>query len=341
MPACGTPTVLGRLAGGTPRAVVSGRFVAADIDDLLVAAVEGTVRLAPLPGRPAQPAHLYRLTLYRQSASGLVEVWRSELLLGSADSSLPGPWTGADLDQDGRSELLVFLPDSCLIVRFDAAGARQQSVAPVGVNVAAAAWCDLAGDGNYRLVTLEPGFGPTRPSLLHFWDWTGESFVPAVFAPLGFDWGDSVTVQLLGAVRLDDYSGQLPMIAGIYRSVRPSRYGIIWQNAPGSVRFTSVPFPWREWFSKTEVLPAGRLELFNVGDTLVAAGYFVPGQRTKKTERSFAALQDGVWRLLSPTENAAQLAGPVCRFTWQRRPGWLEARDGLLFFYDGEIFHWR
>ncbi len=339
--ACGAPSVIGRVEGGAVRSVVSGRFVTADLDDLLIATAEGTVRVAPLPGRAAQPVHLYRLALYRQSGPGLVRVWQSDPLLGTADSTLPGPWAAADLESDGRTELLIFHPESCLVVRFDALGQSSRAVPMPGAAVEAAAWCDLAGDGRYRLAALERGAVPGPLRLLRFWDWADSGFAPAAVEPLGFDWGDSVAIHLLGAARLEDYHGLLPVIAGIHRAVRPGLYGIAWSDSPGSVRFTAVPFPWRNWFSKTEVLPAGRLELFNVGDTLVAWGYFVPGARPSGPGRSFAALQDGAWRLLQLTEAAARIAGPACPFSWQGHAGWLEARDGLLHYYPDGIFRWR
>lgn len=335
------PRALGRIDGGSPRAVLSLRFVTADVDDILVATDEGTVRVAVAPGRPAQPVYLYRIAVYRQSGDGLALVWRSDPALGTADSSLPGPWAAADIDADGRAELLVFSPDSCLVVEYEADSIMTRMVPMSGAAVEAAAWCNPAGDGNWRLAALEAS--PVSPTVrtLRFWDWSGTGFEPTGTLSAGFDWGDSVTVHLLGAARLEDYAGTLPVIAGVHRAVRPSTYGIAWSDRPGSLAWTALPFPRRDWFSKSEVLPAGRLALYNVGDTLVGYGYFVPGSRPAGPDRSFAALQDGEWRLLPIAEQATRASGPACPFTRQGRSGWLEARDGLLYYYPDGIFNWR
>lgn len=334
--------MLGRIDAGTPRAVLAARFVTADVDDVLVATAEGAVRVAPLPGRPAQPVYLYRLALYRQSDAGLERVWQSEPLLGTADSTLPGPWAAADIDSDGRAELLIYSPESCLVVEFEDDRVVSRMTAMSGAAIEQAAWCDPDGDGRARLAALELAPGAPSPArLLRFWQWDSAGFAPAGPFPVGIDWGDSLAVHLLGAARLDDYAGTLPVIAGVHRAVRPGVYGVIWCPEPGTFRFTSRPFPWRDWFSKTEVLPAGRLTLYNVGDTLVGYGYFVPGSRPSGPDRSFAALQDGEWRLLPIVESAARIAGPACPFNWQGRPGWLEARDNLLYYYESEIFNWH
>ena len=34
-------------------------------------------------------------------------------------------------------------------------------------------------------------------------------------------------------------------------------------------------------------------------------------------------------------DDARRLSGPVCRFTRDGRPGWLELRDNVFFFYPG------
>jgi hypothetical protein len=161
----------------------------------------------------------------------------------------------------------------------------------------------------------------------------------------GVNWGPDLKPAFTGAARLDDYPGALPVIAGVYSTLRPSSYAVVFSPAADSFALTTKPFPWQEWFSRTRVLPAGELSLFNVGDTLVAYGYFVPGTGAVpsrgQSPRSFAALEDGEWRLLPLTADAARLSGPVCRFTKGGAAGWLELRDNLFYFYPGEVFRWR
>jgi hypothetical protein len=65
------------------------------------------------------------------------------------------------------------------------------------------------------------------------------------------------------------------------------------------------------------------------------------GSRPSGPSQSFAALDDGEWRLLPLLESAGRISGPICRFTWQGTAGWLELRDNLFYFYPGEIFRWR
>jgi hypothetical protein len=177
--------------------------------------------------------------------------------------------------------------------------------------------------------------------VLDFWDWSASGFERSGLPAAGFDWGDSTTLYLLGAARLEDYPGTLTVIAGVHAAIRPSTYCIGYSTGPGTTLCSNRPFPYRDWFAKTEVLPSGPLALYNVGDTLVAYGYFVPGSRPAGPDRSFAALQDGEWRLLPVTADAARVAGPVCPFSWQGRAGWLESRDGLIYFYPDGIFTWR
>jgi len=175
----------------------------------------------------------------------------------------------------------------------------------------------------------------------------------------GLDWGQETDIRLIGSCRLPDYYTELPVIAGIPSELKPGRYAVLYQTAADSFRLTANPFPFADWFSKQRVLPAGDLSLFNVGDTLVARGYFVPGEghnpaktgtvplgglsplSPQFTPASFAALQDGEWRLLTLTEPARNLAGPLCRFTLSLTSGWLEYRHHCFWFYPGELFRWR
>lgn len=151
----------------------------------------------------------------------------------------------------------------------------------------------------------------------------------------------TVRFTLLGAARLEDYPGMPVILMAEEARVKPGIYGVIFAPGRDSFVLSFLPFPYQDWFSKEAVLPAGRLQLFNVGDTLVAYGFFVPGSRPGGPAKSFAALQEGEWRLLRLREFARRLAGPVCRFRYRGQEGWLELRDNLFYFYPGELFYWR
>jgi hypothetical protein len=145
-----------------------------------------------------------------------------------------------------------------------------------------------------------------------------------------------IKFSLLGSARLEDYPGAPVIVLGEYPSLRPSRYYAFYNAGGDSFVLTGTPFPWQEWFSRDEVLAAGGLQLFNAGDTLIAYGYFVPGAQTGAAV-SFAALQDGEWRVLRLRQWAQKVVGLICRF----QSGWLELRNRHFYFYPEEPFYWR
>jgi hypothetical protein len=193
------------------------------------------------------------------------------------------------------------------------------------------------------LVTLELNSldSTLNSRLLRVYDYGDSGFTPVSGFITGLDWPESDSILLLGSARLDDYDGELPVFAGIHRDTRPSVYGVLYVTAESTFAFTTNPFPLEEWFSKERVLPAGQLDLYNIGDTLIAYGYFVPGSRPSGPSRSFAALQDGEWRLLPLTAGAERIGTQVCRFSLRGESGWLELDGDMFRFYPGEAFAWR
>ena len=338
--------VLGRCPLEKVVSITSGRFAFTDTDDVLVAQDIGRLELSRGPGRDKAVVNLRRLALLRAGGSGFRPVWESEPFTSTSasGSDIAGTcWTTGDIDGDGLRELLLFTADTCKVISFDADTAMSAAHGLSGAWVEAAACCALDGDTLTEVATLEisqldSGF-TTR--LLRLYRMTGTGLVPTGAYSAGVDWGAGTRLALLGSARLEDYYGELPVVAGIYATLKPSQYGVLYRPKPDTLVLTTNPFPWQEWFTKTRVLPAGELTLFDVGDSLVAYGYFVPGSRPSGPSQSFAALDDGEWRLLPLLENASRIAGPVCRFTRKGAAGWLELRDNQFYFYPGEIFRWR
>ena len=338
--------VLGRCPLDKAVAVTAGRFVNADTDDILIVQDLGRMELSRGPGHDKAVVNLRRLALLRPSGSGFKSVWQSEPFNSTSAqaSDIAGTcWTSGDVNADGRQELLLFTADTCKVVSFRPDTFTIDAYGLNGAWVEAATCCDPDGDSLTEVATLElsqidSGF-TTR--LLRLYRMTGSGLVPCGAYSVGVNWGADTKLTLLGSARLEDYPGELPVVAGIYATLKPSQYGVVYRPKPDSLVLTTNPFPWQEWFSKERVLPAGELSLFDVGDTLVAYGYFVPGSRPSGPSQSFAALDDGEWRLLPLLESAARISGPVCRFTWKGTAGWLELRDNLFYFYPGDIFRWR
>jgi hypothetical protein len=360
--------VLGRCPFEKTVAVVAGRFTNADTDDILIVQDLGRMELSRGPGHDKAVVDLRRLALLRPSGASFKSVWQSEPFNSTSAqaSDIAGTcWTSGDVNADGLSELLMFNADTCKVFSFGGTvprdfpaeirglSPRPDSLEPdtvttsaYGLNgawVEAATCCDPDGDSLTEVATIElsqvdSGF-TTR--LLRLYRMADSGIVPCGAYSAGVNWGADTRLALLGSARLDDYPGELAVVAGIYATLKPSEYGILYRPAPDSLVLTTNPFPWQEWFSKERVLPAGELSLFNVGDTLVAYGYFVPGARPSGPSQSFAALDDGEWRLLPLLEDAKRISGPICRFTWNGTAGWVELRDNLFYFYPGEIFRWR
>ncbi len=337
--------VLGRSPLEGVVAVSAGRFSGAH-DDLLVVQDIGRMGLSRGPGQGKTFLDLRRIALLQLDGTAFRPVWQSEPFnstntvgLGIAGTC----WTRGDIDADGLQELLMFTADSCSVLDFGTDTVTTRAYSLNGAWVEGAAVCDVDGDSFPEVATLEvSGLDPAGTTrLLRLYRMTGSGLVPCLPYSAGVDRGADVRVVLLGAARLADYTGTLPVVASIHPTLKPSTYEVLYRPKADSLVLTDRPFPWQEWFSKERVLPAGELSLFNVGDSLVAYGYFVPGSRPSGPSLSFAALDDGEWRLLPLLDNAMRLSGPVCRFTRNGVSGWLELRDNLFYFYPGEIFRWR
>ncbi len=339
------PSMLGRSPLPDVVSIHSGRFVTSDIDDLLVVQDLGSLRLPSRPGSGKARAGICRVALLRFEADEFRAVWQSPPLLGftTPDAGLAGhAWTSGDIDSDGLSELLLFTADSCRVVHFGPDSIHDETFDLSGAWVTAAVACDIDGDSSTEIITLElsPVDSLLTTRLLRVYRATDSGLDPVSEYLAGIDWGAGMTVNLLGSSRLEDYPDELPVLTAVYTELRPSIYAALYQSGPDSFALTTNPFPWQEWFTKKQVLPAGKLTLFNVGDTLVGYGYFVPGSRPAGPSKSFAALQDGEWRLLPVTDQAQRLCGPVCRYTSGNVSGWLELRDDIFRFYPGDVFDW-
>jgi hypothetical protein len=315
-------------------------------DDVLAVQDIGRMELSRGPGRNKTAVNLRRLALLRLDGDAFRSVWESEPFNSTTatGSDIAGTgWTFGDIDADGLKELLLFTADSCQVLHFATDSVTTNCYGLNGAWVEAAAVCDADGDSLPEVATLEVSrFDSAKTTrLLRLYRMTGAGLVPCLPYSVGVDRGADVKVALLGSARFEDSPGELPVVASIYATLKPSVYEVLYRPKPDSLVLTNKPFPWEEWFSKTSVLPAGELSLFDVGDTLVAYGYFVPGARPSGPSQSFAALDDGEWRLLPLLESARRISGPVCRFTRNGVPGWLELRDNLFYFYPGEIFRWR
>jgi len=339
------PNALGRSPLEKVTAIYSGRFTSAESDDILVLQNVGDVELSRTSGQGAARLALRRLALIRRAVAGLRVAWQGETFASSTAEQLGlagQAWCSGDMDGDGLQELLLLGDGYCRVISFLGDSAKVDTAGFDGTAVEAATACDLNDDGVLDVVTLErPGFASSEARLCRAYQFAGNVLVPHQAYEVGIDWGSDTRIALLGAARLDDYAGVLPVIAGIRSEVKPSVYAVLYEPDSSRTLFTTNPFPWQEWFSKTRVLPAGELSLFNVGDTLVGYGYFVPGSRRSGPSMSFVALQDGEWRLLSLTDAASHIAGPVCRYDKDGISGWLELRDELFYFYPGEVFNWR
>jgi hypothetical protein len=345
MAAAQTPVVLGRSPVEKGVNITSGHFAGAS-DEVLVVQDIGRMELSRGPGRNKTVVDLRRLALLSLEGAAFRPIWESEPLnsTNATGADIAGTcWTSGDIDADGLSELLLFTADSCRVLSFRSDSFSASAYGLNGAWVEAAAVCDADGDSLPEVVTVEvSGLDSARTTrLLRLYRMTGSGLVPCLAYSVGIDRGANVRVALLGSARLEDYPGELPIVASIYPTLKPSLYEILYRPRSDSLVLTDKPFPWQEWFSKDRVLPAGELSLFDVADTLVAYGYFVPGARPSGPSQSFAALEDGEWRLLSLFESARRVSGPICRFTRNGVSGWLELRDNLFYFYPGDIFRWR
>ncbi len=340
------PMVLGRCPLDRVVKMVSGHFVSRETPSLLVVQDIGRAELSRV-SRPARVSvSLTRLGVIHHEAEGFYLVWVSEPIAnpGCPELGLSGTaWTAGDFDDDGLDELLLLGSGECRLLNFERGEVTDETLVFPSRAVVSAAVCDVNDDGAKDVVTIEVPYPAEGSStyLIQVYQRAGPGLAPRHPYSIGFNWGTATRVALLGSARLEDYPGVLPVLVGVRAELRPSTYAILYEPRPDSLILTTNPFPWQEWFSKTQTLPAGELTIFNVEDTLVGYGYFVPGSRPSGPPMSFAALQDGEWRLLALTNSAARLTGLVSRFRCATTDGWLELRDNLFYFYAGDIFRWR
>lgn len=322
--------------------LTAGRFFDDSSDQILVEERLGEVALVSVLSKKTVRVGVFRLVLLRAGKRGFEPVWRSGVMLESktvALGVLSEVATIGDFDLDGNSEFIFVGADTCRVLRW---GEDERRFFLPSEGVSGAVWADVDGDTFPELVTLEEVFDSLgSEQLVKVWRPEGTR-MGLKGAPVKVAFEDkTVRFTLLGAARLEDYPGMPVILMGEEARVKPGIYGVIFAPKRDSFVLSFLPFPYQDWFSKEVVLPAGRLQLFNVGDTLVAYGFFVPGSRPGGPAKSFGALQDGEWRLLRLRDPAQRLAGPVCQFRYRGQEGWLELRDNLFYFYPGGLFYWR
>ncbi|MEO0025538.1 MAG: hypothetical protein ABIK54_02090 [candidate division WOR-3 bacterium] len=330
---------LGRCPVDSVVEVTAGRFLPDTQPQLLVREQAGAVTLCPGSDRSAGiRVPLCRLALLRMSGARWEISWRSGLLVGReavGAGIFPDFWAWGDFDGDGQDELVLTEGSRVLVVNFGPDGVIADSVAGDFGLVVEAAGANIELDGLGELVTLEGRTDSAgRRWRVRIWQLKDSRFVSRGEAPVLPDSPPGSSFSLLGSARLEDYPGEPVLIMEEFPTLRPSRYYALYSAAGDSFVLTGNPFPWTEWFSKEQVLPAGRMSLFNVGDTLVAYGYFVPGSGSSM---SFAALQDGEWRVLKPRLEPQRTVGLWCRYG----SGWLNLRQNRFYLYSEPPFFWR
>ncbi len=342
MPRGDSVFVLGRCPVESVTAILAGCFLS-DEEQVLLTQSLGNVLIAPVAGGARTEVNVFRLVLAAAGDRGFTPVWRSGLMLGWPSGVVaiaPQVWSVWDIDGDSRLELVVIEGDSCRVYHFEPDSLFTESRFFPGGLVLDAVVGDIDIDSLPDLVTLERVTDTSgEQEMVRVWGVVPEFRLRASFYPPRPE--PDLRFSFLGSVRLDDYPGAPVVLAGEFSRLKPSVYGVVFPVSGDSFVITTRPFPFQEWFKKDEVLAAGSLSLFNVGDTLVAYGYFVPGSRPGGPARSFCALQDGEWRLLRLKKWASRLSGLVCRFNYQGKAGWLELRDNIFYFYGQEPFYWR
>jgi len=337
-----TVLLVGRCPIESVISLTAGLFLSDSNDQVLVAQRLGEVNLFALDGKGKTKAVVSRLVLLKVGTRGFEPVWRSSLILEPKGLSAGvGSDVAAvgDFDFDQFYEVVLVGGDSVRILELN--GAERTVDFSAGA-VEGAVIADVDGDSFPELALLATVFdslGNRQVVEILGWQDGGLVLKGKPVEILAAERG--LRFSLLGAARLEDYPGTPVILGSEEKRVKPGVYGAVYAVNPDSFAFTFTPFPAHDWFSKEEVLPAGRLQLFNVGDTLVAYGFFVPGSRPGGPAKSFAALQDGAWRLLRLKPAAQRLSGLICRFRYQGQNGWLELRGNIFYFYPGEPFYWR
>jgi len=337
-----TVLLLGRCPVESVISLTAGPFFSDSNDQVLVAQRLGEVNLFTLDDKTKTKAVVSRLVLLKFGARGFEPVWRSNLTLEPKGLSVGvGSDVAAvgDFDLDQFYEVVLVGGGSVRILELTG---EERTVDFSAGAVEGAVIADVDGDSFPELALLETVFdslGNRQVVKILCWQ-DGGLVLKGKPVEILTDEKD-LRFFLLGAARLEDYPGTPVILGSEEKRVKPGVYGAVYAVSPDSFAFTFTPFPAHDWFSKEEVLPAGRLQLFNVGDTLVAYGFFVPGSRPGGPAKSFAALQDGAWRLLRLKPSAQRLSGLICRFRYQGQNVWLELRGNIFYFYPEAPFYWR
>lgn len=337
-----TVFLLGRCPVDSVISLTAGPFFSDSSDQVLIEQRLGELSLFSLNDKARTKAIVTRLVLLKYGARGFEPVWRSGVMLEPRALSIGlGCEVAAvgDFDLDQFYEVVLVGGDSVRILKLVG---EERSVEFSAGAVEGAVIADVDGDSLPELAVLETVFDSlAQRQVVKILRWQdGGLLLKGKSVEISAGEGD-FRFSILGAARLEDYPGMPVILGGEEKRVKPGVYGAVYAVSPDSFALTFLPFPTRDWFSKEEVLPAGRLQLFNIEDTLIAYGFFVPGSRPGGPAKSFAALQDGEWRLLRLREKAQRLSGLVCRFRYRGELGWLELRDGLFYFYPEAPFYWR
>lgn len=331
-----TVITLGRCPVDSVSKIVAGNFLSTVDEQLLVIERMGKVRCHSPLGRAN--VDIYRLVVLDKKENGFQRLWQSEPLLGreAVDVGLtPESWTSGEFDGDSLREIMIIQGDSFSVVNFGPDSGSIKRFPFEGGIVVDALYADVDEDGIGELVTLHLRDDSTGKK----WDigvWEmGEGNLSPKGEPIELPAQEpGMRFSLLGSARLEDYPGAPAVIIGEYQTLKPSRYYVLYRAANDSFVVRDTPFPWKEWFSKEEVLASGTLSLFNIGDTLVGLGFFVPGSGSTQ---SFAALQDGEWRVLKPRLESSKLGGLWCIMDNK----WLNLRQGRFYLYSQPPFFWR
>jgi len=331
---------LGRCPVDSVVEISASNFISRDSFQVLVKEKVGVWRCSfAETGTAVLPVPIYRLALLNQTSRGFQVCWQSGLFSGKAGLKMnlvPGAWAVGDFDNDSLAEVLQFEAGCVKLLNFDFGEVRQDSFFYQNGVVFDAVGTDIDRNGVVEVFTLEQVRDSTgSKQAVRVWELSDTGLIcrgKPVFLPESL----GLSFSFAGSARLEDYPGEVVIVVGEYGILKPSRYYAVYAGSPDSFVLTGIPFPWEEWFSKEQVLAAGRLNPFNVGDTLVAYGYFVPGSGVG-SGLNFAALQDGEWRVLRPQVSLAGFSGLWCRVG----ENWLNLRQGVFYLYTEVPFLWR
>ncbi len=337
--------LLGRCPVESASVLISGNFLDTDREDIIVIEKLGQLKLSLINAQEMAVVPIFRLVLLTVGGRGWEKVWCSPPMIGQASAKVnikPHSWTAGDVDGDSVLELLIVQSDSWAIVDFrDDITATEPFPLTCGT-VLDVACADIDLDSTLELITLEQIKDSLGNSLgIRVWRFAPNGLAPgSELLPLPKE-AIGLNLSFLGACRLEDYPGLPVLLLAEHPTIRPSVYAVLFSAGIDSFAITTNPFPYEDWFKRDEVLPAGRLVIFNIGDTLIAYGYFVPGARPGGPKESFAFLSEAEWHLLEFKDWARRLSGQICPFNYQGKSGFLELRERTFYFYPDVPFYYR